>query len=129
MQEADMSARLKVPADLEQVIAAFLRGLIAADYSMRTIKASATDLEQFGSFLGERGVERVSAVTRSDVSDFAAALADPGSNGARPLPSRSSACPSSRGEEARKPYARSTIARKLSVVRSFLAFCEENGLL
>ncbi len=110
MQEADVSARSKAPAEVERAIAAFLRGLIAADYSMRTIKASATDLEQFASFLGERGVERPSAVTRTDVSDFAAALAD-------------------RKEETRRPYARSTIARKLSVIRSFLGFCEDNGLL
>src|SRR5665647_979147 len=101
MQEADVSARSKAPAEVERAVAAFLRGLIAADYSMRTIKASATDLEQFASFLGERGVERPSAVTRTDVSDFAAALAD-------------------RKEETRRPYARSTIARKLSVIRSFL---------
>jgi integrase/recombinase XerC/integrase/recombinase XerD len=114
MQEADVSARSRAPAEVEQAIAAFLRGLIAADYSMRTIKASATDLGQFASFLGERGVDRPSAVTRADVSDFAAALAEPGSNGALPLPS---------------PYARSTVARKLSVVRSFLGFCEDNGLL
>jgi site-specific recombinase XerD len=110
MQEADVSARSKAPAEMERAVAAFLRGLIAADYSMRTIKASATDLQQFALFLGERGVERPSAVTRTDVSDFAAALAD-------------------RKEETRRPYARSTIARKLSVVRSFLGFCEDNGLL
>ena len=28
-----------------------------------------------------------------------------------------------------RPSARSTIARKLSVVRSFLRFCEDNGLV
>jgi site-specific recombinase XerD len=115
MQEADVSARSRVPAELEQAIAAFLRGLVAADYSMRTIKASAVDLEQFGLFLGERGVDSPGAITRPDVSEFSAALAAPA-----PEP----------GSEARgRPYVRSTIARKLSVVRSFLTFCEDNGLL
>jgi site-specific recombinase XerD len=129
MQEADVSARSRAPAEVERAIAAFLRGLIAADYSMRTIKASATDLEQFASFLGQRGVESPNAVTRTDVSDFAAALADPGRSGVCPLRFRHSARPSDRGEETRRPYARSTIARKLSVIRSFLGFCEDNGLL
>lgn len=129
MREADVSARSKAPAEVDQAIAAFLRGLIAADYSMRTIKASAADLGQFASFLGERGIERPSAITRADISDFAAALADPGSGGARPLPSSRPGQPSERGGQARRPYARSTIARKLSVARSFLGFCEENGLL
>jgi integrase/recombinase XerC len=110
MQEAGVSARGNAPPELEEAVAAFLRGLIAADYSMRTIKASASDLQQFATFLGERGVDRPSAIKRGDVTDFAAALADPAG-------------------EAARPYTRSTIARKLSVVRSFLSFCENNGLL
>jgi site-specific recombinase XerD len=129
MREADVSVQWKVPAELEQAIAAFLRGLIAADYSMRTIKASAADLEQFAAFLGDRGVDRPGAVTRPDVSDFAAALADPGSDDIHSLSSRTPARPQGRGAQTSKRYARSTIARKLSVVRSFLGFCEDNGLL
>ena len=129
MQEEDVSALANVPAEVEEAIAAFLRGLIAADYSMRTIKASAIDLEQFASFLGRRGVERPSAITRGDVSDFAAALADPGSAAPGPFPPLPPGQGPERGREARRPYARSTIARKLSVVRSFLGFCEDNGLL
>ena len=45
------------------------------------------------------------------------------------MPPRSAARSSERDRRARRPYARSTIARKLSVVRSFLGFCEDNGLV
>jgi site-specific recombinase XerD len=129
MGEAQVSVGSGAPAELEQAIAAFLRGLVAADYSMRTIKASASDLEQFASFLGRRGVERPAAIIRNDVSDFAAALADAARDGARLVASSSPENLPNRGGEGRRPYARSTIARKLSVVRSFLVFCEDNGLL
>jgi site-specific recombinase XerD len=115
MQQAEMEASRSVPAAVEEAIASFLRGLIAADYSLRTIKASSIDLEQFAAFLGERGVERPGDITRVVVSDFAAAMAEASGAGV-PV-------------EQRKPYARSTIARKLSVIRSFLAFCEDNGLI
>jgi len=91
--------------EIEQAIAAFIRGLIAADYSARTVQASVSDLRQFAAFLDGRDIERVSQVARADVTAFAASLADSGG------------------------CARVTIARKLSVVRSFLRFCEENGLL
>ncbi len=128
MREADASAEERVPAEVEQAIVGFLRGLIAADYSMRTIKASATDLEQFGVFLGRRGVEHPSAITRVDVSDFAAALAEAGRGGASWSASPAIGASES-GRSGSKRYNRSSIARKLSVVRSFLSFCEDNGLL
>jgi site-specific recombinase XerD len=133
MREADAPARVSAPAEIEQVIAAFLRGLIAADYSMRTIKAAASDLEQFALFLGEREVERPGAITRADVSDFAAALADPAGPrhpaGGDRSPRGAQLGTGAKGEGRPNPYARSTIARKLSVVRSFLGFCEDNGLV
>ena len=118
MQQTDGPAGQRAPAEVEETIAAFLRGLIAADYSLRTIKASMIDLQQFAVFLASRGVGRPSEITRSDVSDFAAALAEAGSSGA-----------GGQDREARKPYTRSTIARKLSVVRSFLGFCQDNDLI
>jgi site-specific recombinase XerD len=127
MQDGEVSVRTEVPAELAQAIAAFLRALVAADYSMQTIKASATDLQQFASFLGARGVSGLRDITRADTSDFAAGLADPGSGGL----SEPSAFPGGvfgAQRPRRKPYARSTIARKLSVVRSFLAFCRDNGM-
>ena len=129
MQQTDKSAGSKAPAEVEEAIAAFLRGLIAADYSLRTIRASMIDLEQFGAFLAARGVERPGVITRSDVSDFAAALAESGNNGTRSLLSSQPAYSIERGRDAPKPYQRSTIARKLSVIRTFLGFCEDNGLV
>jgi integrase/recombinase XerC/integrase/recombinase XerD len=117
-----------IPAEVEEAIAAFLRGLIAADYSLRTIKASSIDLEQFGLFLAERGVERPSAITRADMGDFAAALAEAGAHAGAPSP----VAAGQRGQPShgpQKPYARSSIARKLSVIRSFLNFCQDNGLI
>ena len=76
----------------------------------------------------ERGVERPSAITRTDVSDFAAALAEAGRRrrGRIAAGGRSDGQP---GRGPQKPYARSTIARKLSVIRSFLGFCQDNGLI
>lgn len=108
----------ETPAEVEEAIASFLRGLIAADYSLRTIRASSIDLGQFAAFLAERGVLRPSAITRTDVSDFAASLAEARANGMRGAPAAT----------VGKAYARSTIARKLSVIRSFLGFCQDNGL-
>jgi site-specific recombinase XerD len=101
--------------DIGQAIAQFVRGLLAADYSIRTVQASLSDLGQFAEFLFARGIEKVLQITRNDVSDFAAALSDPTSSLAR--------------RDAQRAYARSTVGRKLSVVRSFLRFCEDSGLV
>jgi site-specific recombinase XerD len=113
---------------LEQAMGRFVRGLIAADYSPRTVKASVADLRQFAGFLFRRGVFTPAGVTRGEVSAFAARLADV-------APGRPGDLEDRGGERARreerdgKAYARSTIARKLSVIRSFLQFCEEEGLV
>jgi integrase/recombinase XerC/integrase/recombinase XerD len=130
MHDVTESARSLTPAEVEQAIAAFLRGLVAADYSIRTIEAAAVDLGQFGAFLGASGVTAVDRISRADVSEFAAALADPVGPGIRAFLHGSQLDHTSgAGQRGPKPYARSTIARKLSVVRSFLSFCEENGLV
>ena len=117
MQPDDQTVSALPAAQLTESIAAFIRGLVASDYSARTIEASSSDLRQFSRFLTERGVGDPGAISRADVGDFAAALADP---------DRSEA-----GDQrgVARPYARTTVARKLSVVRSFLRFCEENGTL
>lgn len=117
--------------EIEQAIAEFLRGLVAADYSMRTIEASARDLGQFGAFLASRRVAGVEAISRGDVTDFAAALSDPDGHLRAQAP-RSTAEGSAviiQRKPAARPLARSTVARKLSVVRSFLRFCERSGFV
>jgi integrase/recombinase XerC len=139
-QDAVEPAAVAIPAEIDGAVAAFLRGLVAADYSLRTIKASTIDLGQFARFLGEHGVERPVDITRVHVTDFAVALAeDPGrSFAAAPAasapPTASAALPGQQPPVAAplagpRQYARSTIARKLSVVRSFLGFCQDNGLI
>jgi integrase/recombinase XerC len=133
MMQSDEQRDTPLPAaEIEQAVAAFIRGLIAADYSARTIDASMSDLRQFAAFLSQRGITRASDVVRADVTDFAAALADPqglpGLGSAERLGSRPVV--SGRTDQAKpRSYARSTVARKLSVVRSFLRFCEDNGLV
>ena len=125
-----MSERSKAPAEVEQAIAAFLRGLIAADYSMRTIKASADGPRAVRRLSGRDGASSVSEPYPARTSVILRRLwpireAEALSLLPRPLRRIST----SAGGSARGPYARSTIARKLSVVRSFLGFCEDNGLL
>jgi site-specific recombinase XerD len=115
MQRDDDTVAPSSAAAIDEVIAAFVRGLVAADYSVRTVEASRSDLRQFSGFLAARGVEEVGGITRSDVTAFASALADP----MGPLS----------GVGVQGGYARSTISRKLSVVRGFLRFCEDNGLV
>jgi site-specific recombinase XerD len=115
--------------EVEQAIAAFIRGLIAADYSVRTIEASASDLRQFAAFLAERGIDRIGKIARGDVTSFAEALADPDGGVAFAESMSAAAGTPAADKPGTRPYARSTVGRKLSVVRSFLRFCEDNDLL
>jgi integrase/recombinase XerC len=128
MRTEDAEASPLVTTDLEQARAAFLRGLIAADYSQRTVEAASSDLRQFCSFLDIRGVYSLDSVKRADLVAYITALAEPvpsGEGGIGGAQARGSA----QIALAPRPYARSTIARKLSVVRTFLGFCEDEGLL
>jgi site-specific recombinase XerD len=127
--EAERTATRLSPGSLDQAIPTFTRSLIAAGYSPRTIKAAAGDLGQFARYLEERGIDRVTDITRAEVSGFAAALSEPGWCGGR-QPDPESGVRLSNGERTRpKGCARSTIARKLSVIRGFLRFCEDSGLV
>jgi len=129
MQANDQEPAALPGGEIGRAIAAYIRGLIAADYSARTLDASIGDLDQFQSFLESHGIQSPRAITRADVTEFSAALADPKSY---PLsrPDHPPSGPAGGGAPSRsRPYARSTVARKLSVVRSFLRFCEDNGLV
>ncbi len=129
MQPDDQGVGLFPAVEIEKTMAAFVRGLIAADYSIRTVGASLGDLHQFAAFLARRGIEQVGGITRADVTAFAAALADPEGLAALGAGSPADLHPDAADKPKVGAYARSTVARKLSVVRSFLAFCEENGLI
>jgi integrase/recombinase XerC len=128
MQPEDKEVSPLRRIELEQAIAAFVRRLAAADYSGRTVSASRVDLRQFASFLEKRKVDCLHRVGRADVAGFVASLSD--SSGCRTQVVTSPGAVPEDGEGIRvRPYARSTVARKLSVVRSFLGFCEEEGLV
>ena len=126
---ASSSATPELPAEMEEAVAAFLRGRVAADYSLRTIKAATIDLGQFALFLSGRGIGRPADITRVDVTDFAVAVAESGSSAVASVEAGEEAAAFSKRGPAPRPYARSTIARKLSVIRSFLVFCQDNGLI
>ena len=127
--EVERTASPLQPGSLDQAISTFIRSLIAADYSARTIKATLSDLRQFAGYLDRRGIDRVADITRAEVSGFASALSEPGACDSRPL-APGGALHVSGAERTRvKGCARSTVARKLSVIRSFLRFCEDSGLV
>jgi site-specific recombinase XerD len=128
VQPEDKEQAPLVRTELEQAVAAFVRRLEAADYSGRTVSASLVDLRQFASFLEGRQIDHLEEVDRKDVVGFVASLSDSDDCRAQALGLRSADSGCGYGTGAR-PYARSTVARKLSVVRSFLDFCEEEGLV
>ena len=152
--EAERAAPPLPPGSLDQAVSAFIRSLIAAGYSPRTVKAALSDLRQLAVYLDRRGIHSVVDVTRAEVGGFAAALSEAGGCEVR-LPAVGGALLSAPGRGARAPAsdaaasnaagadapgaaterartracARSTVARKLSTVRSFFRFCEDNGLI
>lgn len=130
MHEVDKGRDERAVSEIAGAISAYVRGLIAADYSPRTVDASLSDLGQFAAFLESRGVSSVDEITRADVGAFAEALAE-GWTVANESQTGSGDLQTDRSGSARGPRtsrARSTVARKLSVIRRFLRFCQENGL-
>lgn len=119
----ESQGQVVVAGDLPHAMAGYIRGLLAADYSPRTIRAAASDLAQFRVFLQAEGVEDVAGIRREHISAFVEALA----SGRRFASSEGSGEGSREGSVA--PRTRSTIARKLSMIRRFLRFCEDNGLV
>jgi site-specific recombinase XerD len=87
----------------------YLRSLVAAGYSPRSIDAGRSDLAQFAAFCALREIVDVQAVTAAHVRAFVSGLVE-GSLSPR-----------------KRPYARTSVARKLSTVRMFLGFCSREG--
>jgi site-specific recombinase XerD len=112
--------------DLGGAVTRYLRGLIAADYSTHTVDASLNDLSQFTVFLEGRGICYPREIRRGDVAGFAQALAE---GVLVPLVDEEGEGALRAGVERVVPSARVTIARKLSVVRRFLDFCESEGFV
>lgn len=96
---------------LEAAAVSYLRSLVAAGYSPHTLAGSKSDLAQFLTFVETLGVDRPGRLQPAHVRTYVAALAD------------------GRLRPGGRPYARASIARKLSVVRSFLRFCVDEDLL
>jgi integrase/recombinase XerC len=104
-------ASSSVSSYLEHASTLFLRSLIAADFSPRTVAAYRCDLAQLFGFLEGRGVTRSTEVRRQDLRAYGAALVE------------------GTVDPERKSYARTTVCRKLSVARRFFAFCEEERMI
>ncbi len=147
--EAERAAPPLPSRSLDQAVSAFIRSLIAAGYSPRTVKAALSDLRQLAVYLDRRGIHSVVDVTRAEVGGFAAALSEAGGREAcspavdetlrsAPGPRARAAGSGAAGADAvgdasgrtrARACARSTVARKLSMVRNFFRFCEDNGLI
>lgn len=97
--------------DLERAAVSYLGSLRAAGYSERSVEAAHSDLRQFGRFCRDRGVERALEISYALVRSYVASLADGGIS------------PQGR------PYARTSIARKLSTLRRFLGYCVKEDLI
>ena len=95
--------------DLDHAVTLYVRSLIAADYSPRTVSAYRRDLAQLLEFLVGRGVHATGEASRQDLAAYAGALVE----GAVSRPPRPHG------------YSRATVSRKLSAARRFFAFCED----
>ncbi|MHB9113125.1 MAG: tyrosine recombinase XerC [Thermoleophilia bacterium] len=96
---------------LQRTAASYVRSLLAAGYSRHSVEAARSDLRQFLGFCRSRTVTTPREVTLQLVRSFVSSLAD------------GALSPSGR------PYARTSVARKLSTLRRFLAHCVLDGVL
>ncbi len=93
---------------LPRVVGAFLDHLtVERGASAHTVAGYRRDLARYTSFLAERGVTTLSAVTEADVADFSASLHT--------------------GDAERPALAASSVARALSAVKSLHRFAVEDG--
>lgn len=97
--------------ELDRAVGSYVRSLLAAGYSERSVEAARSDLRQFVTFCRDRTVADPAGISYALVRSFVTGLADGGLS------------PQGR------PYARSSIARKLSTLRRFLAHCVKEALL
>lgn len=96
---------------VRSVVQRYLTELVAADYSPYSLKAYRGDLELFERFLAMDDIDDIRHILPAHVRAFTAALLE------------GSLSPS------RRPYAKRTVARKLSAVRSLLRFAVKEELI
>jgi integrase/recombinase XerC len=93
------------PVTISQATEAFLRAAAAErDLSPHTLAAYRSDLQQFSAWAGKRRIATLDAVTRPQLRAFVAELS------------------------GKRGLARRTVARKVSAVRSLLAWAAENEM-
>jgi hypothetical protein len=96
MQANDQEPAALPGGEIGLAIAAYIRGLIAADYSARTLDASISDLDQFQSFLESHGIQDPHSWGRDGI------LCGPGrSQGLSSVGTRSPAVRASRGTHSK----------------------------
>lgn len=97
--------------ELRRAAESYVRSLVAAGYSERSVAAARSDLTQFEAFCLRQAVAAPGDLSAGVVRSFVASLSD------------GALSPHGR------PYARTSVARKLSTLRRFLVHCVEAGLL
>lgn len=106
-KQAKAAATAEAPAPLPELCLGFLSFLeIEKGYSPATVRAYGADLEQLAAHLARRGksLENVESFTRDDATSFLAEL-------------------------HRQKLKKSSMARKLSTLRSFFRYLLKNGLM
>jgi len=89
---------------IDKEIDSFLEELIRREYSELTIKSYKIDLEEFSVFIEKIGKEELNDIRRNDIRHFMGELLSYG-------------------------YKKSSVARKLSAIKSFCRFLVRNKIL